>query len=174
VVPKKLCPGCNTEKPANIRYFIRSPRYEDNLKPLCIVCAKGVESAKNRPRMKAYHLKNKGAHVLKVNISKLFDPKRYFLNLVRNRAKAVNLDFNLTYETMPEVPTICPVFGFPLEMGVSKGRPQPNSVTLDRIKPAKGYVQGNVQFISWRANELKRNGTLEEFEQLVAHMRKSR
>lgn len=43
VVPKKLCPGCNTEKSANIKYFIRSPRYEDNLKPLCIVCSREVD-----------------------------------------------------------------------------------------------------------------------------------
>lgn len=174
MVPNKLCPGCNTEKPANIKYFIRSPRYEDNLKPLCIVCTKREESAKNRPRMKLYHLKNKDAQALKANLSKLFDPKRYFLNMARSRAIALSLDFNLTYETMPEIPITCPVFGFPLEMGVSKGSLQPNSVTLDRIKPTLGYTQSNVQFISWRANELKRNGTLEEFEQLVVHMRKSR
>jgi len=171
VVPKKLCPGCETEKPANIKYFIRSPRYEDNLKPLCIECTKQEESAKNRPRHKAYYAANKEEYQRKSDLSKLFNPKQYFLNIARSRAKALGLAFNLTYETMPEIPDRCPVFGFPLELGVTRGRIQPNSVTLDRIEPAKGYTQGNVQFLSWRANELKRNGTLEEFEQLVAFWR---
>ena len=174
MVPKKLCPGCNTEKPANIKYFIRSPRYEDNLKPLCIECIKRETSAKNRPRMKAYREANKEELKQKGELSKLFDPKRYFLNTARNRAKAFGLAFNLTYETMPEIPDRCPVFGFPLKLGVSRGRLYPNSVTLDRIEPDKGYTQGNVQFLSWRANELKRNGTLEEFEQLVAFWRKQK
>jgi len=41
-----------------------------------------------------------------------------------------------------------------------------------RTRATKGYEPGNIEFISWRANYLKRNGTLEELEQLVAHMRK--
>lgn len=32
----------------------------------------------------------------------------------------------------------------------------------------KGYVSGNVRVISYKANALKRNGTLEELKKLVA------
>lgn len=62
------------------------------------------------------------------------------------------------------------MFGFPLELTLSGHSPRAPS--LDRIDTTKGYEPGNIEFISWRANYLKRNGTLEEFELIVAHMRK--
>lgn len=164
MVPKKLCPGCNTEKPANIKYFIRSPRYEDNLKPLCIVCTKREESAKNRPRMKIWYA-TKGKDRIKAN------PKQHFYHSAKGHAKKKGFAFTITLSDMPEVPTHCPVFGFLLEFDI--GSNSPRAPSLDRIDTTKGYEPGNIEFISWRANYLKRNGTLEEFEQLVSHMRKT-
>lgn len=165
MVPKKLCPGCETEKPANIKYFIRSPRYDDNLKPLCIECTKLEESAKNRPRMKQYHA-TKGRERNQAN------PKPYFYRAAKWSAKKRGIPFSITLDDMPEIPTHCPVFGFPLELTLTGNSPRAPS--LDRIDTTKGYEPGNIEFISWRANYLKRNGTLEEFEMLVAHMRKSK
>lgn len=165
MVSKKLCPSCETENPANIKYFIRSPRYEDNLKPLCIECTKREESAKNRPRMKAYH-EVKGKERIKVN------PKPYFYRVAKGSAKSRGIPFTITLDDIPDIPTHCPVFGSPLEMDI--GSHSPNAPSLDRIDTTKGYEPGNIEFISWRANYLKRNGTLEEFEQLVAHMRKGK
>ena len=48
------------------------------------------------------------------------------------------------------------------------------SPTLDKTIPALGYVPGNIAVISWRANRLKNNGTLEELEALVEWMRKQK
>ena len=48
----------------------------------------------------------------------------------------------------------------------SKGT-SPASPSLDQIVPGLGYVKGNVQVISHRANTLKSDGTLEEFKKLV-------
>lgn len=164
MVPKKLCPGCGTEKPANIKYFIRSPRYEDNLKPLCIECTKEERNEKQRPRIREYHA-TKGKERIREN------PKPYFYRGAKGSAKKRGIPFSITLDDMPEIPTHCPVFGFPLEMTL-KGN-SPRAPSLDRIDTTKGYEPGNIEFISWRANYLKRNGTLEEFELLVAHMRKS-
>jgi len=163
VIPKKLCSGCGVEKPANIKYFTRSPRYEDNLKPLCIECIKREESEKNRPKMKLYH-ETKGKARINAN------PKPYFYKMAKGRAKKHGFAFTITLDDIPDIPTHCPVFGFPLEMNT--GEYSPRAPSLDRIDTTKGYEPGNIEFISWRANYLKRNGTLEEFEQLVAHMRK--
>ena len=42
-----------------------------------------------------------------------------------------------------------------------------NSPSLDKFFPSLGYVKGNVQIISWRANHLKSDGTPEEWEKVA-------
>lgn len=49
--------------------------------------------------------------------------------------------------------------------------PAPDSPSLDRVIPELGYVPGNVIVISWRANNLKRDATIEELEAVIAYMR---
>jgi len=39
----------------------------------------------------------------------------------------------------------------------------PNSCTIDRIDSSKGYVEGNIQLITWKANCLKQNVPNDEF-----------
>ncbi len=46
-----------------------------------------------------------------------------------------------------------------------------HSPSLDRIIPQKGYVKGNVQVISLRANRIKSDATLEELERIVENLR---
>jgi hypothetical protein len=77
---------------------------------------------------------------------------------VRARAAELNLDFNLTHEDIPPLPEHCPLLGIPLELGVRA----PGSASLDRIDNTQGYVKGNVQIISDRANRLKRDASLDE------------
>ena len=77
----------------------------------------------------------------------------------KSRAKARNIPFDLTARDV-ELPSFCPVLGIPLELG--RGEQVDGSPTLDRIIPERGYVRGNVIVISWRANRLKSNATIEE------------
>jgi|SRR5580658_8243615 hypothetical protein len=86
------------------------------------------------------------------------------IQFAKRRAKRDGLPFNITWQDVI-IPKRCPVLGIPLEK--SSGRISLNSPTLDRIVPALGYVKGNIWVISWRANSLKKNGTLEEFKALV-------
>jgi hypothetical protein len=89
-------------------------------------------------------------------------------NLAQMRAKSAGLAFNITVADIM-IPTHCPVLGLKL-VGV-KGKRVPTAPSLDRFDNKLGYVKGNVRVISWRANMLKRDGTLEEFEKIVAYMR---
>jgi hypothetical protein len=60
------------------------------------------------------------------------------------------------------IPDICPVLGIPLF--ITKGTIGDNSPTIDKIIPEKGYVKDNIAVISARANRIKCDASLEEFE----------
>ena len=65
--------------------------------------------------------------------------------------------------------THCPLLGLklmykPYKQGL---RPPSNYASLDRIDPTKGYIEGNVQILSFRANSIKSDASLEELELIV-------
>ena len=86
-------------------------------------------------------------------------PKSKILERCKSRATKKGWDFNLTLEDIPEIPLLCPVFGLPME-----GKYSPS---LDRIDSSKGYIKGNVQIISTRANAIKNDATPEEILKLA-------
>lgn len=75
----------------------------------------------------------------------------------KRRAREQNVPFDLSMETIPDIPKICPILGIPLISG--SGGMQDNSPSLDKIIPEFGYVPHNVQWISNKANIIKRNFT---------------
>lgn len=83
----------------------------------------------------------------------------------KKRAESSGIPFSISPEDIT-IPTICPALGIPLQLQDRNSTP-----TLDRFIPELGYVPGNISVISWRANSLKKNGTIEEFEGLLAWMR---
>lgn len=70
-----------------------------------------------------------------------------------------------------EFPTHCPVLG--IELDYFNDKRAENSVSFDQIIPGKGYISGNVIIMSWRANRIKNDGTLQEHQQIVNFMRNS-
>ena len=95
--------------------------------------------------------------------------KKIILRIAQKRALEKGIPFSLTEEDFI-VPEFCPVLGIKLEC-CSENRKN-NSITLDRIIPSLGYTKENVRVISWRANMLKKDGTLEEFRKIVSFYRK--
>jgi hypothetical protein len=59
---------------------------------------------------------------------------------------------------------ICPVFKTKMIWGGETG--VETSPSLDKIIPEKGYVKGNVVWVSRRANRIKSDASLKELEQL--------
>lgn len=88
---------------------------------------------------------------------------------VRRAGKQQAIPFNLLPEDI-HIPGTCPLLGIPLQ--VSKKIHSPNSPSLDRIIPADGYVKGNVQVISHRANAIKNDASLAELKLLTANLEK--
>jgi hypothetical protein len=91
---------------------------------------------------------------------------------VKHRAKRSQLDYSLDFEYVLDLaPDVCPVFKTDLLWGLSRVKNSNFSPSMDRIDPTQGYVKGNVQIISQRANLLKNNASLEEHEQLINWMK---
>lgn len=83
-----------------------------------------------------------------------------FLDHARRRAKDGCFPFNLSKEYLSSIwpdDGLCPVLG--VEMKPNPKTQGPNSPTLDRLDPTKGYVEGNVAFICAKANTLKNDET---------------
>jgi hypothetical protein len=95
------------------------------------------------------------------------NPVAYMLWGVKSRAKARGIPFDLTHDDI-EIPDTCPILGIPLRIG--DGTPTANSPSLDRIDPNYGYVKGNVQVISYRANTIKSDATKEELKLVLEHL----
>ena len=86
----------------------------------------------------------------------------------KKRAKQREIEFTITKDDII-VPSSCPITGVPLVKHTKVfGR---DSFSLDRVDPTKGYIPGNVRVISWAANNIKNNFTLEQVENLLKYMR---
>lgn len=90
--------------------------------------------------------------------------KARILRAASYRAKNKWMPFTITADSIVW-PLICPVYGIALDYD-TQGRKE-CSPSLDRINNGLGYVVGNVQVISWRANRHKNNATPEELVMLA-------
>lgn len=92
---------------------------------------------------------------------------RQMLNSARITAKKKILPFALTLADI-KIPRVCPYLGIILQKGNSKRIDA--SPSLDRIIPQLGYVPGNVEVISWRANRIKNDATPTELRTIAERL----
>lgn len=90
----------------------------------------------------------------------------------RQMARKANIDWTLVFSSIVW-PEKCPILNIPLQYQAGKGRSNA-SPSLDRVDPSKDYTSDNVQVISWRANRLKSDGTLEEHKAIYEYMMRYR
>jgi len=73
----------------------------------------------------------------------------------RKRALKKGVPFDITAAYILSIMTdTCPIYGTEFKW-LGNGSILPTSPSLDRIDPAKGYVEGNVVIISSKANNIK-------------------
>jgi hypothetical protein len=88
-------------------------------------------------------------------------PHEYHIfSRAKTRAKERNLEFDIEISDIT-IPEKCPVFGTKFEIGNHK-----TCASIDRINANLGYVKGNIQIISNKANMIKGDASLEEIEKL--------
>lgn len=95
------------------------------------------------------------------------DPARKLLNNARTRAKAKGWEFDLEKEDIL-IPEICPL----LEVKLDVWGPRDFCPSIDRINNTKGYVKGNIQVISFKANRMKNTASLEELKTFARNILK--
>jgi hypothetical protein len=101
------------------------------------------------------------------------EPRIRMRENARKRAILKNMEFELyTFKDLPKTPEKCPYLEIPIKVGSYGGID--SSPSLDRIDNKKGYVKGNVQIISRKANQIKNNATFEEFEMIYIKWKKQR
>lgn len=192
MIQSKYCAKCNQNKPFDMFYKNRKTNI---LRTYCKECESVLRKTKSswqKDYNKKYNQINKHKiltqqaeyyekHKDKINEYSInysryrvtYQPEINIFSRTKSRAKKLNIKFNLTIEDIV-IPKICPVLGIeiiPSSNGSKRG-PRPNSPSIDRIEPSKGYVKGNIRIISNRANTLKCDATVSELELILRDLLK--
>lgn len=80
----------------------------------------------------------------------------------KNRVKKHNIPFNLDLEYLWSIYPKngrCPILGYKMIPSFGKIGGNKYSPSLDRIDPSKGYVKGNVEWVSFLANKMMSDAT---------------
>lgn len=94
-------------------------------------------------------------------------PEHHLWAAARDRHRRRGIPFDLKLEDII-IPQMCPVLGIPLIAGTDKF--QDASPSIDRLDPTKGYTSDNITVMSFRANALKRDATLDELKAILRYM----
>lgn len=109
-----------------------------------------------------------------------YSPFRYYLRRAKSRPHGYDIDLQYIKELWEKQKGLCAFSYMPLRLydKNDKGQSAINLASLDRIDSSKGYMKGNVQFVSAILNYAKldmedvefRNGLREMFECYSVHL----
>lgn len=94
-------------------------------------------------------------------------PEKAIFFSTKRRAKIEGINFNLE-ESDIFIPDKCPILDIKLQMHSDYARD--NSPSIDRLIPNKGYIKGNCFIISYKANRMKQDNSLEDLEKIVKYI----
>lgn len=98
-------------------------------------------------------------------------PEKYLWWAARNRAKKNGTEFTIK-ETDIIIPEYCPVLQIKL-VSVRQTRQNRDFVpSVDRLDNTKGYIPGNIEVISFKANRYKTDMSFEDIERLYEYVKK--
>ena len=144
-----LCNSCNTDKDES-EFPVRNDR-SGKLRPYCKTCANEIQKA----RYKSHRSKN---------------PFLHRCTRAKSRAKHLGVPFDLTPNYLESIWTgACPILG--VDLNLVTDRSDEHAAELDRFIPELGYVEGNVHWLSRKANRIKNNTSIEVLENLLEWMK---
>lgn len=172
-----MCRICRAERLKRQRkgLVVRSPRKEEiEAKRLvvreCSICKQEKSISQFHKRSSVSSGYDCRCKVCKSNTNKKWRADNMFHCLCKDlekRAKKKGLPFDLTPEYLESIYSeTCPVFGIPMTI-FNEGK---STAEVDKFIPSKGYVKGNVTFLSVRANLIKSDSSLSELYKLIKWM----
>lgn len=170
----KICTLCKIEK--NISEFSKKTSCKDGFSPWCKVCKSEKDKIYNnteKARLKKFNRQNEIEWRNESNKKRRDYNKKHpeykLLSHAKERAKNKNIEFSITRNDII-IPEYCPILGLKLEIG--NGKFTDNSPTIDRIDNSKGYIKENIKIISWRANSIKGDSTIDEITKIIDYIKK--
>lgn len=171
----KICKRCGEEQ--SIDNFYKVPSMKDGHDNTCKACRKKLRRL--RDGVKVEPLITEGVMVcpvckreLSVDTYAKSKTGRYWMcsdcykehtlinnGSAKNRAARKGLEFNLELSDIV-IPDVCPLLEVPFQFGTKDSYDY--SPSLDRIDNSKGYIKGNVQVISMKANAMKNSASPDE------------
>jgi len=155
------CQKCKVKKLAS--KFSKNSSHQNGLQKICKKC-NGKYRVANKERIaeqkRAYYRTSKGI------AKQLFDKARY-------RARKQSIVFELDYDwVLGQVQQVleCPVRKVKFVTGDKTFHN--NSRTLDRAQPSLGYTRENTCLVSFKANLVKNNGSLQDLKLLICYLHK--
>lgn len=165
----KTCPHCKIHKP--LSDFGPDKRASDGKQSCCRKCSTSRRNARRKESgvsNQEHYQRYRDTYKRKAKAYRVNNTARYLLQQARARANRKGIDFSLSEDDILPLPEHCPVLGIPLRSGQFVRDPQ--SFTLDRVDNSKGYTPDNVRVISFRANTLKADASVDELRSLVRYM----
>jgi hypothetical protein len=145
----KVCNSCSEEKPER-EFAVRNDR-SGRYRPYCKVCANNEA----RARYTSHRKRN---------------PFLHRCTRAKSRAASLGVPFDLSPEYLESIWTgSCPVLKVPINLVTD--RADEYAAELDRFNPELGYVNGNVHWLSRKANRIKNNTSVEILENLLEWMK---
>ena len=86
----------------------------------------------------------------------------------KRRAKRDGYPFAISVSDI-KINEFCPILGIKIDYTQQNAK-APNSASLDKKVPELGYVPGNVEIISYRANYIKGNATKDELRKILDYI----
>lgn len=106
-----------------------------------------------------------------------FKPNKYHLqkirqNLSKRKRSGIKVDVDVNYlDSIFPRDFICPALGIKMSWGGGY-KDKFASPSMDRIDSKKGYVKGNIVWVSNKANTIKSDSTIEEMEKVLSWYKK--
>jgi hypothetical protein len=129
----------------------------------------------NQEKYKEYQIKYRENNRDKFNESQKAwgknNPEKFILIKTKTRAKKNGTELNIDINDI-HIPEKCPILNIPIirefRGGGNKNKgPRSTSPSIDRLDNTKGYVKGNIQIISHKANVMKSSASPEELLQFA-------